>query len=73
MSQWGSCLARLRECVRRLILDEVDEESMGLFESDDKVCVCFAWLGMGTMGGMFVGPPLTHSGCLSFLCGTFDS
>jgi len=43
MSQWGSCLARLRECVRRLILDEVDEESMGLFESDDKVCLlCLA-------------------------------
>lgn len=44
MSQWGSCLARLRECVRRLILDEVDEESMGLFEGEDKVCVgCACW------------------------------
>ncbi len=46
--------------MRRLILDEVDEESVGLFESDDKVYMYCAWLGIGTVGGggMFVGPPL---------------
>lgn len=43
MSHWGSCLARLRECVRHLILDEVEEESMRLFENEDKVSVlCLA-------------------------------
>lgn len=68
MSQWGSCLARLRECVRRLILDEVDEEAMGLFESEDKVCVvCLAGKGKPRMGrgGMFVGPLLKTAVFLS--------
>lgn len=39
MSQWGGCLRRLRDCLRQLVLDEVDEETIGLFESEDKVCV----------------------------------
>lgn len=39
MSQWGGCLRRLRDCLRQLVLDEVDEETIGLFESEDKVSV----------------------------------
>lgn len=72
MSQWGSCLARLRECVRRLILDEVDEESVGLFENEDKVCGC---LGGERGAGMFVGPARQMNKRAVFLplCGAFGA
>lgn len=34
MSQWGGCLRRLRDCLRRLLLEEEDEEAVGLMEND---------------------------------------
>lgn len=34
MSQWGGCLRRIRQCLQRLLEDELDEEAVGLFEAD---------------------------------------